>query len=248
MSNENFTIPLLQNSRSLTNDLVVSLRQQILDGNLQPGHKLPTAKQIEEQAGVSRSVVREAIAALKAERLIVSRQGIGIFIAEGASSKPFEIEENEFASIEDAIQILELRMAVELEMSAMAAKNRTKKQMATIWETLESFNKQIASGNDAVKEDLAFHLSIAKASGNPYFARFIDYIGSGAIPSRDIINNYEVSLTDSEFLTLLQNEHHAIAEAIESQDMAKATLAIRTHLGNSRDRHLKIAKKLKAAK
>ena len=73
-------------------------------------------------------------------------------------------------------------MAVELEMATMAAKKRTAKQMKSIWSALEAFDKQIESGNDAVKEDIAFHLAIADASDNPYFARFIKYIGEGVIP------------------------------------------------------------------
>lgn len=247
MSNEQFSIPVLQNSRSLTSDLVNILRQQIVNGNLKPGDKLPTSKEIEEQARVSRSVIREAIAALKAERLIISRQGIGIFVAESPTNKVFEIEKNEFASIKDAIQILELRMAVEVEMAAMAAKHRTDNQMNYIWDCLEKFNQQISLGNDAMKEDIDFHLSIAKSSGNPYFERFISYIGSGAVPSRDIINNYEMSFTDTEFLEMLQKEHYAIAKAIDNRDAVKAALAIRTHLGQSRERHLKITKNLKVA-
>lgn len=248
MINEKFSIPLLQNSRSLTTDLVDILRQQIIDGNLQPGDKLPTSKEIEEKAGVSRSVIREAVAALKAERLIISRQGIGVFVAEGANNRAFEIEADEFASVKDAIQILELRMAVEVEMVAMAAKNRTAKQMKNIWSCLKHFNKQIADGNDAVKEDLAFHLSIAESSGNPYFERFINYIGSGAIPSREIINSYDKSLTSTEFLEILKQEHHAIAEAIDEKDVDKAVFSIREHLGKSIARHIKIAKSLKVAK
>ncbi len=251
MSTKKFNISFIKNSRSLTNDLVISLRKQILEGNLIAGAKLPTAKEIEEQAGVSRSVVREAIAALKAERLIISRQGVGVFVAKGVENKAFEIEANEFSSFKDAIQILELRMAVELEMSAMAARNRTTKQMSEIWDSLAVFNQQVAEGNDIIKEDSAFHLSIAKASGNPYFSRFIDYISSGAIPSLDIINTYEKSfkhLNYVNYLELLQQEHQTIAQAIEAQSPEEATQAIRTHLGNSLERHLKISHALKLVK
>ena len=147
-----FSIGPLQGSRSLTNDLVESLRSMILEGNMPAGTKLPAAKDIEEQAGVSRSVVREAVAALKAEGLIISRQGVGMFVANKVQIQSFEIDFTEFSCIEDAVKILELRMAVELEMASMAAKNRTTKQMRTIWDCLEKFDKQVASGNDAVQK------------------------------------------------------------------------------------------------
>ncbi|WOH36281.1 FadR/GntR family transcriptional regulator [Thalassotalea fonticola] len=248
MTEMQFAVGQLQNSRSLTNELVESLREQIVGGKMQPGTKLPAAKVIEEQAGVSRSVVREAIAALKAEGLIISRQGVGVFVANSTPKKTFEIEEEEFNSVDDAIKILELRIAVEVEMSVMAASNRSVKQMKTIWKCLDNFDKQIEAGNDAVKEDFLFHLAIADASGNPYFSRFIEYIGSGVIPSREIITNNERSYEPSNYLALIQQEHRNIAQAIEDKDIEAARLATREHLGNSRERHIKIAKRFKKNK
>lgn len=236
----NFNIEQLQSSRSLTNDLVESLRKQIIEGNLKPGTKLPAARDIEEKAGVSRSVVREAIAALRAEGLVVSKQGVGMFVTHNAQKQSFEINSDEFGSIENAVQILELRMAVELEMAAMAAANRTKKQMKAIWDCLAEFDKQVSSGNDAVKEDLAFHLAIAEGSSNPYFARFIKYIGSGAIPAREIITKHESFIEPHDYLEIIQREHKKIATAIEKQDTEAARQAVKEHLGNSRDRHIKI--------
>lgn len=243
----NFNIGQLQSSRSLTNDLVESLRSQIIDGNLQPGTKLPAAREIEEKAGVSRSVVREAVAALRAEGLVISRQGVGMFVANNTKKKSFEIDSNEFSSIEDAVQILELRMAVELEMATMAAQKRTAKQMKNIWSALEAFDKQIESGNDAVKEDIAFHLAIADASGNPYFARFIKYIGEGVIPARELITQNEQSLDSQEYLAIIQKEHKNVASAIDAKDQVSARAAIYEHLNNSRSRHIQIAKKYKEA-
>lgn len=237
-------ISQLQSSRNLTKDLVINLRKQILEGNLTPGTKLPPAKEIEEKAGVSRSVVREAIAALKAEGLISSRQGVGMFVADAASQKPFSIDKTEFSSVEDAVYIVELRMSVELEMAALAAKNRTDEQMQAIWQALEAFSNEVLAGGDAMEQDLAFHLAIADASGNPYFGRFIRYIGQGAIPRRTLISEYD-KLTREQYLSIIHEEHTAIARAIEDKEPQQAREATRAHLANSRDKHLKVAKILK---
>jgi len=238
----------MQTSRSLTHDLAESLRRKILDGNMEPGTKLPASKVIEQQAGVSRSVVREAVAILKAEGLIISRQGVGMFVANKTQIQSFEIDSNEFSSVEDAVKILELRMAVELEMASMAAKNRTEQQMKHIFDCLEKFDAQIANGNDAVQEDLAFHLSIAEASGNPYFSRFIKFIGEGVIPSREIITQNEDFQDPDEYLKIIQEEHKKIASAIEDKEPEQARYATMEHLGNSRKRHLKVAKAYKLSK
>ncbi|MBT1063383.1 FadR family transcriptional regulator [Bowmanella sp. Y26] len=247
MGLELLNISQLQSSRNLTKDLVISLRKQILEGNLQPGTKLPPAKEIEQKAGVSRSVVREAIAALKAEGLISSRQGVGMFVADSANQKPFSIDEKEFASVEDAVHIVELRMSVELEMAALAAKNRTEEQMQAIWQALDAFSSEVKAGGDAIEQDLAFHLAIADASGNPYFGRFIRYIGQGAIPRRTLISEHD-NVTREQYLAIIHEEHSAIARAIEEKEPQLAREATRAHLANSRNKHLTVARMLREGK
>ncbi|MDU0352636.1 GntR family transcriptional regulator [Paraglaciecola aquimarina] len=83
----------------LTTELVESLRSEILKGSYKVGDKLPSSKIIEEQTQVSRTVVREAIAQLKAEGLVDSRQGVGVVITERKNDKSFQIDKVEFESI-----------------------------------------------------------------------------------------------------------------------------------------------------
>ena len=64
----------------LAHKVVAALRQRIIYGNLVPGDKLPTEHKLIEEFGVSRTVIREAISGLKAEGLLSSRQGAGVFI------------------------------------------------------------------------------------------------------------------------------------------------------------------------
>lgn len=234
----------IQKSKSLTNELAESLRNEILGGAFEIGDKLPASKDIESHAGVSRSVVREAIAQLKAEGLVDSQQGVGVFVSAKHKKKSFEIQSSEFECIHDAIQILELRMSVEVEMSAMAANNRTEEQMQTILTCMHDMESKIAAGEDAIEEDFAFHKAIADASGNPYFRRFIDYIGSGVIPAREIITNYETGNDSDSLLVSIQEEHRQLAKAIQSQDSELAKASAKAHLGNSIKRHSLIEKNL----
>lgn len=118
-----FDTPLTK-PQSLTVELTERLRDQIVSGALSPGQKLPTEQGLVEALGVSRTVVREAIAALKSEQLVVTRQGVGAFVVERIRPRPFEIDTDELASVEEAVHILELRMAVEIEMAGAAAQRR----------------------------------------------------------------------------------------------------------------------------
>lgn len=63
----------LSKPQSLAAELTGRLRDQIVGGALSPGQKLPTEQEIAEAWRVSRTVVREAIAALKSEHLVVTR-------------------------------------------------------------------------------------------------------------------------------------------------------------------------------
>ena len=70
--------------RSLTGELVARLTDDITSGKIPPGSQLPTEQELIAATGVSRTVVREAVAALRADGLVVTRQGVGAFVPENA--------------------------------------------------------------------------------------------------------------------------------------------------------------------
>ena len=231
-------------SRSLTKELADSIRSEIVNGKLKLGSKLPASKDIEKAAGVSRTVVREAVAQLKAEGLLDSKQGVGVFVSDKPPRSGFSIESTEFESIKSAIQILELRMAVEVEMCGMAALNRTDEQMQAVVQALEVMENKMVDGTSSAREDFDFHIAIAKASGNTYFSRFIEYIGHSVIPAREIVTHDQPESEVEEFVQTIQDEHRHITRAIQLQDPELAKAAMRAHLGNSLKRHKNIVDEL----
>src|ERR1700731_3945497 len=100
--------------RSLAHALVERLSGEILSGRLAPGAQLPTEQGLIAASGVSRTVVREAIAALRAEGLVVTRQGAGAFVAEG-SRRPFRIDPAGLGSLAEVLAVMELRTGIEVE-------------------------------------------------------------------------------------------------------------------------------------
>src|SRR6516225_4671682 len=101
--------------RNLTSEVVTRISQEIRSGRLQPGTRLPTEQVLMTAMGVSRTVVREAIAALRADGLVTTRQGSGAFVAADTSRVPFRIEPEGLHSIKDVLEVMELRLAVEVE-------------------------------------------------------------------------------------------------------------------------------------
>ncbi|EWH10344.1 GntR family transcriptional regulator [Catenovulum agarivorans DS-2] len=226
----------IRRASNLTTELADLLRQQIKQGQYAVGSKLPSSKFIEQQAGVSRSVVREAIAQLKAEGILYSQQGVGVFVADKPTSLSFSIDAQEFKSIHEAILILELRKAVEVEMCGLAAVRRSDEQLEKIRFCFKQINLAIEQGRDGVAEDFNFHQAIAEASSNHYFVRFIDYIGAGVIPAREIITQRSAQAS-VDYVALIQKEHEQILRAITHKDKGGARAASKAHIENSILRH-----------
>src|SRR5712671_3621415 len=131
--------------RRLTHELVERLTAEIVSGKLPPGARLPTEQEMIAATGVSRTVVREAVAALRAEGLVVTRQGAGAFVAEGVR-RPFRISADELRSLREVIEVMELRTGVEIESAGLAAERASADQLRAIERAFAAIEKAIAAG------------------------------------------------------------------------------------------------------
>jgi GntR family transcriptional regulator, transcriptional repressor for pyruvate dehydrogenase complex len=225
--------------RSLTHEVVERLRGDIMNGKLTPGSRLPTEQEMITAFGVSRTVVREAVAALRAEGLVATRQGVGAFVADRAN-RMFRIEPEEVGSLREVIEVMELRTGIEIEAAGLAAERGQPEDIQKIVEAYEAIQQAITRGESGIDEDFNFHCSIAEATGNPKFLRFLTYLGNFIIP-RQTINLTTVSTQRSAYLRTFQTEHGAILNAIKCKAVTQARAAMRQHLLNSRKRYSKLA-------
>jgi GntR family transcriptional regulator, transcriptional repressor for pyruvate dehydrogenase complex len=233
--------------RKLSRRLFEQLASEIRSGRLAPGARLPTEQALTRAARVSRTVVREAVAALRAEGLVVTRQGVGAFVSAEPQRAPFRIEPERMQSLDDILAVMELRLGVEIESAGLAAERASKGQVRTILSALNSIEAAGASGRSAVDEDLAFHRAIAEATGNREFPRFLQFIGRHLIPRRTVSGLPERMGGERAYLALIQEEHRRIYQAIESGDPRVAREAMRRHLTRSIERYRKLAAEQKKA-
>src|SRR5262245_30810207 len=133
-------------ARNLTEEAVAQLASEIRGGRLAPGSRLLTEQELMTTLGVSRTVVREAIAALRSEGLVVTRQGSGAYVAADGSRVPFRINADGAGSIVDVLRIMELRLAIEVEAAALAAERATVQQIAAFERALSAIDRAIARG------------------------------------------------------------------------------------------------------
>jgi DNA-binding FadR family transcriptional regulator len=106
---------------------------------------------------------------------------------------------------------------------------------------LEALDRAAASGKSAIDEDLEFHRAIAAATGNPEFARFLQFIGRHLIPRRSVSGLPESMGGQRVYLEMIQEEHRRIADAIRDGDPKAAREAMRRHLTRSLERYRKLA-------
>jgi DNA-binding FadR family transcriptional regulator len=224
--------------RRLTAELVARLTADITTGKLPPGSKLPTEQAMIAAMGVSRTVIREAVAALRADRLVVTRQGVGAFVAEQVR-RPFRVDFDETSTLREVLNVMELRTGVEIEAAGLAAERATPAQLKKIADKFAAIQSAIDRNETAVDQDFAFHCAIADATGNAQFKRFLEYLGRFIIPRRTIWKPGAPAARRVR-LDMFQKEHEQILLAIQACNVAQARGAMQRHLMNSRRRYEKL--------
>src|SRR5690625_2218691 len=209
------------------------LAEQILRRELKPNDMLPTEEQLVARYDVSRTVVREAMARLKADGLVVSRQGKGTFVSDSVIGAPFRVSVSNHDPNLVVKEVFELRIAVEAEAAALAAERATPEQVAALKEAFDVHAALIDAGEYAISEDLEFLRLIGQATNNTVYARMIEFLEPYTFHQLTVTrrNRKVVGWLDS-----IKQEHQQILSAIQAQDKDAARAAAYGHLNNGLNR------------
>ena len=154
------------NKESL-NTIIAKIRDYINYKNLEPQDKLPSERMLSEKFEASRGSVREAIQKLEFYGILKSIPQSGTFVADiGKIAINGIIDDILRLGTSDFKSLVETRILLELKTVRLAATRRTEADIAQIKAALDAYTDKVFKGEDAVQEDLIFHLAIAKASGN----------------------------------------------------------------------------------
>lgn len=207
-----------------------ALRAKIESAAWMPGARVPTEKDLSAQLNVSRATVREALTRLKHEGYIYSVQGRGAFVADQPGMNSFRVDQLFSENPIDSAHIFELRSLVEQNCAALAAERRTVADLREMKRALKKMVSEQKKGALGLEADIAFHRSIANATGNPILARFADFVGKH---TREYLQVVRLSaLKSSHRLNDVEREHIEIIEAIESRKPDAARKAVLRHLEN----------------
>lgn len=212
----------------LSVDIAGRLRKMIEDRQWVPEQQLPTELKLIEMFGVSRTVIREAIAALNADGLVESKHGRGVFVAKHLPTRPFRLGNNDISEIDHIRQSLELRLGIETQAAALAATHRTDSELLAIKDALDTINQLNTESVGGAAEDFNFHLKIAEATHNSYIVDFMNFLGTNIIPR--VVLRLEFGSERDAFFEELIDHHVAIYDAIKAKDPEAASAAMRVHL------------------
>lgn len=220
-----FEILTKNDSETVQKQVISELRNLINYKNLEPGDKLPSERSLSEKFGVTRSSVRDAIQSLEFYGLLKTIPQSGTFVANigvtalnGMIADILSLEEPDFKSL------VETRILLELKTSQLAARRRTEADLVEMRKTLDAYNAKVNAGEDAVQEDLLFHLAIAKACGNSTMISFM------LIITPEIITNFATyHVCDKNQPVVGIKEHEAIFEAIKNGDPKEAKQKMKEH-------------------
>jgi GntR family transcriptional repressor for pyruvate dehydrogenase complex len=206
-------------------EVVSQIHGLIREGKFRSGDQLPSERELAETFKVSRTSVREAIRALETEGLVVTRTGMGTFIADlpieslvAPLAKLLIEEKNALADV------FEMRKLVEPHIAAMAAERATRDDIVRMKRILGNQKSEIQRGESGVEADTAFHFAIGQATQNQALEKLIsglmDILSHSREESLQTRGRRQASLTS----------HLQILSAIEEHDRERAREAMLRHI------------------
>ena len=214
---------------TLTEDVMQHLISSIRDGEVKPGEKLPSERELSQQLDVSRSCVREALQALAMIRLIDIKPGRGAYVR---SLLPEEVlDANVLSRLiqgDSLVALVETRMILEVEIARLAAERRTEDELLALERIIEAANSEHISIDQLLAYDLEFHVRLCQATNNPVLVTLYQSILPLLTDSRKKVNLIP-GARDKAWVF-----HRAIYEAVRKQDGVAARQAMTEHLEDLR--------------
>ena len=215
--------------QSLVEAVVEQLTRQVRSGVAAPGSRLPAESELSRRFDVSRTVVREAVARLKADGLVETLPGQGLFVTDpGPGSGLLRLRPPEGDATRIAAELLEFRAGLEVDSARLAASRRTPADMRALRRAFARLEGVQGEGGSGAEEEVAFHLQIARASHNTYIIQVLEFLSASMHVA--ISRSREMDATRSEYLVDAHEEHTAIFAAIIAGDPERAVRAMRAHL------------------
>jgi DNA-binding FadR family transcriptional regulator len=203
------------------------LRESMDSGRFGIGSYLPPERELADQLGVSRASVREALIALEVQGRVSVRVGAGVQVLDASSPRAASAAAADEPPV-GPLELLEARLVVETETAALAARHATEQDLQGLQRSLEQMVQDHARNPMLHDGDRAFHIGIARASGNAALLFIVTTLWDQRYtPMQD---RMETLFTTPGLHTAAVDDHRRVLEAIAAHDPAAARQAMRRHL------------------
>ena len=210
-----------------------SISREIAEGRLHPGDRLPTEQSLAGTFGVSRNVVREAIARLRFEGLVWSRQGRGAFVSEAPAPVALQIEPAGAPCAEHFASLFQVREMLEIPAASLAAGLRDSSDLDRMRGARDAMMVAPYGSVAWLAGDLDFHRAVAGATRNAYIRQIVAFTAERV---RESILAAGSRVTSNDMAQATLGEHEHIMDAIAAADREAAGAAMRAHLRGAMQR------------
>ena len=225
----------------LVDRVVAEIEELALSGQLQPETKLPPERELADQFGVSRTVLREAVQILVTKGLLESRHGVGTIVRRMTVeqvTEPLTMLLRSHTGGHDISfdQLHQVRTILEVEIAGLAAARATEAEIATLRQALVRMEASQETLASLALSDADFHRTLVTITHNPLLVVLLDSL-------RDLLSDYIKTVTL--YLDPHQDvlpPHYAIVEAVATKDPERARQAMGRHQAQMRLNHEKYLK------
>jgi DNA-binding FadR family transcriptional regulator len=211
---------------ALTDEAIDKIKAMIVAGELAPGSRLPKEEVLAGQLGLSRSSLREAVRALTAMRILITRQGDGTYVS---SLEPHLLLESlsfaaDVSQGQTALQLLQVRRLLEPQATGLAAALLTAEDLQELDGILDRC-RSATTVEEFVAHDIAFHLRIVQAVGNPVLSMLLSVLSTRTQRVRIVRGSRTHRAVDR-----AHREHEEILRALRARDAQLAGSAASVHV------------------
>ncbi len=208
--------------------VVEQLKDLITKGELRPGQRLPSERELASKLNIGRPSVREALRVLEAIGYIEVRLGLGVFIREHANG----LEEQEMNFIINSVlkeksrtkHLYEARELIEPNLAGLAAERITETEIAKFQDYFKDIKEKIESDTICFEDDKKFHLLLAEAAKNDFLKFLLIFILESL--NADLKEYFEIEGRKKQSYL----EHLKIFKAIKENNSEKANKIMEEHL------------------
>jgi GntR family transcriptional repressor for pyruvate dehydrogenase complex len=204
---------------------VVDYLREAIDSGVYPvGGRLPSERELAEELGVSRPVVREAIIVLESRGLVQTRHGAGVFVQTAAESHSDVSVDSDSGPFE----VIEARRLLEGETAALAAELVTERQIAELQRLIDRIGDMRLDEATREKADRAFHVALVRVTDNDVLVGMVEKLWDMRYQSA--LCEYFFRRARESGIEPPVDEHQKVLDALKARDPEAARAAMREHL------------------